>query len=306
MRQIIFLFSFLVLALGSNAQTYYLGAYKTVPAGGVTYETSVDVKIFGGRPNDLIFIMLPGTLYTKNCSSAPSLSTNMRTPYSTISAAGIVTIPTKNLVTGVYVICYRKADNITYTWANSTGNTKVKVPRTSIYRPLPLRVTFTIGGNASAARSSFSCCGPFTAGVTATCYISLADANGVRTGTDADTCDLVVCPVKDGAGNDIPLGTQRTLPVFEEVGLYSFTFNATSSGCAGMAGMAYKGTAIGGRSAYFTVKPAPAASNMGSSSCMVNALNRVLCNVTQRDAFGNPVKACNFDASGTILCTTIL
>jgi hypothetical protein len=108
----------------------------------------------------------------------------------------------------------------------------------------------------------------------------------------------------DGAGETISLVSG---PTFISTGVYNFTFNATKSGCGGSVHVTYNGTSLGGgKAVFFSVLPGQAASNMGTSSCSVDASSNVLCNVTQHDAFGNAVHKCNFDTSGTIVCVDIL
>jgi hypothetical protein len=155
----------------------------------------------------------------------------------------------------------------------------------------------------SAARSYFSCCGPFEAGVLATCSVYLTDDTGVLAGNSSQECRISICPLTDGAGRTIQLVSG---PTFISTGVFNFSFNATASGCSGSAGISYNGAPVGGKTAFFTVRPGPAASNMGTSSCAVDSSNNVLCNITQQDAFGNAVKKCNVDTSGTIVCNDIL
>ena len=286
-----------ICVIGSNAATYYTNIYKTVPTGGTNYEPYVDVTFYGARPLENVFMMLRTARYM-NCTTPPPFSSLQRTLVSSVELGGVARIYTQGLASGVYMICYQRAMNQTY-----VRNGGVLQLSNVTYPFRPLRIGFSIGGNVSASKSSFSCCGPYDAGEPVTCYIYLADSNGVATGNENDTCRISVCPVTDGGGNIIPLVSG---PDFVMTGVYSFTFIANVSGCAGSAGITYGGVALGGRSAYFSVLPATAASNMGSSSCVVNDANHVLCNITQRDQFGNAVKTCNFDTAGNIVCTSIL
>ena len=220
-----------------------------------------------------------------SCTSPPAVGAS-RTVMYVVGADGIVDIDVFGLEPGNhYRFCH----------LNSTSPADPNNPLN--YGPLdPIIV---VAGDVSPEHSAVSCCdGPFVVGFATHCTITAVDSSGNPAGIPSDVCRFDHCPMIDGRGRDI---TRKSDIGFVKLGEYAFTFVAEGAGCGASVGVTFGGIALGNKVNYLTLHPSNIVSNHSTALCGVSG-SSVLCNVTKRDRFHNPVQTCSMLGSGKIHC----
>lgn len=250
------------------------------------------LRLVGALAGTRAFLMIrkymDRTLY--NCTKPPALTSNLRTRLQTVGANGAITFKVKDLVPGIYVVCF-------------LNMTAPIMPASAVAQFKPLTQTVIITGPVDVLRSSVCCQGPFTAGRIAYCTISTFDDSGNPTGSADDACKLSVCPLTDGKGSDV---TQFVKPYYVAPGQFEFSFVPVGSGCQGSASAAYNGYTLGNKVNFFSVTPGLPVKAAGYSNCSyAKASDTSYCVVTSLDTWGNPAKRCTVSTKGKIVCSML-
>lgn len=292
-----------LLCLGPiAAANALLTSFNNVTDVGPTSITNLDSNqsfiILGARDGDQVFLaMLHGSgghgHLATNCSNPPTLASGRRSVTMTVVSEEVFVDPS-SLAAGNYTVCFRGSYNDTAT------DTFVLAPR---FMALAVS-TVSVGGPVNTDLSGFDCCGNFTAGEYGNCTIHLRDDLGLPTGSlTSSFCNISICPLRDGKGSPI---TNVTDIVMEQIGVFTFTFVPTGSGCQGTAGVKFSNSPLANRQAYFSVRPSTPASNASTSSCQVLVNGTTLCTITQRDEYENGIRQCTYDSDGgDPVCTEI-
>ena len=246
----------------------------------------VNISLIGGAPGGRVFFIKRHRHHgfgEYSCSDPPT-HWRERTSEVVMMKPSNVEIFVRGMEPGEYKTCFR------------TELSLIEIQHLRLY----------VSGNIDSTASVMCCDGPFFVGNRTYCTLTTKDNNGLPAGWKEDECRLRVCPLTDGRGGNIHDFVQ---PYFVEVGKFMFHFTAFHSGCQGSAGALYDGHPLGNRNAFFHLYPAKVEPKMATSQCTPHpedTSRHPVCEITQRDMFGNPVQRCNVDTDGKIHCHHIV